>query len=132
MGEVRNQQLSHSLMTGLQMDEMIARIALNQGATPQTKTYLTDALGSVIAIAKADQSLDVGYAYSPYGQTSKSAPKLALSVPCKDCAIHCLSDLLAMSRRLAASASVKPYSSTSLMACSLNSAVKIRLGMRVK
>ena len=71
VGEVRNQQLSHSLMTGLQMDEHIARIALNQGATPQVKTYLTDALGSVIAIAKADQSLDVGYAFSPYGQTQK-------------------------------------------------------------
>ncbi len=61
VGEVRNQQLSHSLMTGLQMDEHIARISLNQGATPQTKTYLTDALGSVIAIAMADQSLEVGF-----------------------------------------------------------------------
>jgi RHS repeat-associated protein len=72
VGEVRNQQLSHSLMTGLQMDEHIARIALNQGATPQVKTYLTDALGSVIATAKADQSLEVGYAFSPYGQTQKA------------------------------------------------------------
>ena len=71
VGEVRNQQLSHSLMTGLQMDEHIARIALNQGATPQVKTYLTDALGSVIATAKADQSLEIGYAFSPYGQTQK-------------------------------------------------------------
>ena len=58
-------------MTGLQMDEHIARIALNQGATPQVKTYLTDALGSVIATAKADQSLEVGYAFSPYGQSQK-------------------------------------------------------------
>ena len=62
-------------MTGLQLDEQIARIAListsGQGATPQLKTMLTDALGSVIAIAKADQSLEVGYAYSPYGQTQK-------------------------------------------------------------
>ena len=58
-------------MTGLQLDEQIARIALNQGATPQLKTMLTDALGSVIAIAKADQSLEVGYAYSAYGQTQK-------------------------------------------------------------
>jgi RHS repeat-associated protein len=74
VGEVRNQQLSHSLMTGLQMDEHIARIALasgNQGTTSSVKTYLTDALGSVIAIANADQSLEVGYAYSPYGQTQK-------------------------------------------------------------
>jgi RHS repeat-associated protein len=71
VGEVRNQQLSHSLMTGLQMDEHIARIALNQGATPQVKTYLTDARGSVITTAKADQSLEVGYAFSPYGQTQK-------------------------------------------------------------
>ena len=37
----------------------------------QVKTYLTDALGSVIAIAKADQTLEVGCAYSPYGQTQK-------------------------------------------------------------
>jgi RHS repeat-associated protein len=72
VGEVRNQQLSHSLMTGLQMDEHIARIALNQGATPQVKTYLTDALGSVIANAKADQSLELGYAFSLYGQTQKA------------------------------------------------------------
>lgn len=78
VGEVRNQQLSHSLMTGLQMDEHIARIALNQAGaattsqlSPQVKTYLTDALGSVIATAKADQSLEVGYAFSPYGQTQK-------------------------------------------------------------
>jgi YD repeat-containing protein len=74
VGEVRNQQLSHSLMTGLQMDEHIARIALNQAGaevTPQVKTYLTDALRSVIATARADQSLEVGYAYSPYGQTQK-------------------------------------------------------------
>jgi RHS repeat-associated protein len=56
-------------MTGLQMDEHIARIALNQGATPQVKTYLTEALGSVIVTAKADQSLEVCYAHSPYGQT---------------------------------------------------------------
>jgi hypothetical protein len=66
------QRISHSLMTGLQMDEHIARIALNQAGaavTPQVKTYLTDALGSVIATAKADQSLELGYAFSPYGQT---------------------------------------------------------------
>ena len=62
-------------MTGLQMDEHVARIALNQGATPQVKTYLTDALGSVIATAKADQSLEVGYAFSPYGQTQKVGVK---------------------------------------------------------
>ena len=37
----------------------------------QVKTYLIDALGSVIAIAKADQTLEVGCAYSPYGQTQK-------------------------------------------------------------
>ena len=74
VGEIRNQQLSHSMMTGLQLDEQIARIALvsgNQGATTSVKTYLTDALGSVMAIANADQSLEVGYAYSPYGQTQK-------------------------------------------------------------
>jgi RHS repeat-associated protein len=29
-------------------------------------------LGSVIATAKADQSLEVGYAFSPYGQTQKA------------------------------------------------------------
>lgn len=59
-------------MTGLQMDEHIARIALNQGATPQVKIYLTDALGNVIATTKADQSLEVGYAFSPYGYTQKA------------------------------------------------------------
>ena len=61
-------------MIGLQLDEQIARIALvsgNQGTTTSVKTYLTDALGSVMAIANADQTLEVCCTYSPYGQTQK-------------------------------------------------------------
>jgi RHS repeat-associated protein len=33
------------------------------------RTYLTDALGSVLAVAKDDQSIQAFYAYTPYGET---------------------------------------------------------------
>lgn len=71
IGEVRDGQLSASLVTGLGIDDAIARIT-SAGGTPEVKSYLTDALGSVIAQLKQDQSVEVGYAYSPYGQTLKA------------------------------------------------------------
>ena len=63
--------MSASLVTGLGIDDAIARIT-SAGGTPEVKSYLTDALGSVIAQLKQDQSVEVGYAYSPYGQTLKA------------------------------------------------------------
>ena len=40
--------------------------------TPQARTYLTDALGSVMAQTQDNQSTLAGYSYSPYGQTQST------------------------------------------------------------
>ncbi|MFN7369461.1 MAG: RHS repeat-associated core domain-containing protein [Burkholderiales bacterium] len=70
VGEIRPQQSSTSLMTGLNLDEMLARVTtLNATNTTQARTYLTDALGSVMAQTQDNQSTLAGYSYSPYGQT---------------------------------------------------------------
>jgi RHS repeat-associated protein len=55
------------LLTGLVIDEMIARYSEEGG-----RVYLTDALGSVVAQLRADQSLVNTYAYSPYGESRQS------------------------------------------------------------
>ncbi len=61
---------STSLITGLNLDEMIARIASGpNGSNPQIRTYLGDALNSVILQTRQDQSIQSIYGYSPYGQT---------------------------------------------------------------
>ena len=73
VGEIRPQQSSTSLMTGLNLDEMLARVTtLNATNTTQARTYLTDALGSVIAQTQDNQSTLAGYSYSPYGQTQST------------------------------------------------------------
>ncbi len=60
-------------MTGLNLDEMLARVTtLNATNTTQARTYLTDALGSVIAQTQDNQSILAGYSYSPYGQTQST------------------------------------------------------------
>lgn len=79
LGEIRDGQLSHRLLTGLNLDETIARIALNasgQRDSAQSRIYLTDTLNSVIAQLAEDNSasLQNSYAYSPYGQTSTVGP----------------------------------------------------------
>ncbi|MCA3171038.1 MAG: RHS repeat-associated core domain-containing protein, partial [Burkholderiales bacterium] len=62
-----------SLMTGLNLDEMLARVTtLNATNTTQARTYLTDALGSVMAQTQDNQSTLAGYSYSPYGQTQST------------------------------------------------------------
>jgi RHS repeat-associated protein len=57
----------------LNVDEVIARTVSIGNATQanplQTKGYLTDALGSIIATARQDQTPEAFYAYSPYGET---------------------------------------------------------------
>ncbi len=53
------------LLTGLGLDEVIARYT-NAGA----RTYLTDALNTVLAQTRGDQSIQNFYAYSPYGEAS--------------------------------------------------------------
>jgi RHS repeat-associated protein len=60
-------------MTGLNLDEMLARVTtLNATNTTQARTYLTDALGSVMAQTQDNQSTLAGYSYSPYGQTQST------------------------------------------------------------
>ena len=55
-----------SVIAGLAIDQMVARYS-----NGQQSTYLTDALGSVIAQLKDDQSVQNQYGYSPYGLTVK-------------------------------------------------------------
>ena len=64
IGEIRGGQTT-SLLTGLVIDEMIARYS-DQGS----RVFLTDALGSVIAQVREDQSVVNRYGYSPYGEAS--------------------------------------------------------------
>ena len=66
IGEIREGQ-STTLLTSLSIDEMLARYSA-QGA----RSFLTDALGSVIALTREDQSVLTSYAYSPYGQSQTS------------------------------------------------------------
>lgn len=70
VGEVRNDQLSDSLLTGLFIDEHLVRTAIATNGQIQNQAQLTDALGSVIALANAQtSSINTSYSYSPYGQT---------------------------------------------------------------
>jgi RHS repeat-associated protein len=77
LGEIRNGSLSHRLLTGLSLDETIARIAIQTNGTnagspssANSRTYLTDALNSVIAQINADgNAVANSYAYSPYGES---------------------------------------------------------------
>ena len=64
--EIRNTETA-SILTGLGIDEVIARYTAGG-----TRTYLADALGSVIAMGKEDQSIVTQYGYSPYGETNQT------------------------------------------------------------
>lgn len=78
LGEIRSQRLSHRLITGLSLDETIARIAIaGTGAADlqASRQLLTDALNSVIAQANAQGTgIANSYSYSPYGETSIVGP----------------------------------------------------------
>jgi RHS repeat-associated protein len=85
LGEIRNQALSHRLLTGLSLDETIARVALftsgpssgSGAADPaNSRSYLTDALNSVIAQHNAASTGGIAnsYGYSPYGQSTTVGP----------------------------------------------------------
>src|SRR5262245_29072000 len=54
-----------SLLTGFGLDEVIARYT-----TAASRTYLTNALNTVFAQAREDQSSQNFYAYSPYGEST--------------------------------------------------------------
>ena len=55
------------LLTGLAIDEAIARYTARG-----ERTMLTDALGSVVAETRGDQTIATAYGYSPYGETVRS------------------------------------------------------------
>lgn len=70
IGELQDGRLAATILTGLNIDEVIARtVNVAGGGSLATKSYLTDALGSVLATTLASQNEEVFYAYSPYGET---------------------------------------------------------------
>ncbi|QJC55793.1 Putative deoxyribonuclease RhsC [Polaromonas vacuolata] len=82
LGEIRDGKLSHRLLTGLSLDETIARIAINADGNKEaanSRIYLTDALNSVIAQLADDDNANIqnSYAYSPYGQSQTVGPDSA-------------------------------------------------------
>ncbi|MFP8832834.1 RHS repeat-associated core domain-containing protein [Hydrogenophaga sp. XSHU_21] len=79
LGEVRDGKLSHRLLTGVSLDETIARIAIapsGQRDPAQSRLFLTDALNSVIAQMNDDEtaSLATSHGYSPYGESQTIGP----------------------------------------------------------
>ena len=79
LGEIRGGQLTHRLLTGLSLDETIARIAINtsgQKDAANSRIFMTDALSSVIAQLSDDNTATVqnSYGYSPYGESTTVGP----------------------------------------------------------
>jgi RHS repeat-associated protein len=79
LGEIRDGKLSHRLLTELNLDETIARIALTasgQKDAANSRIYLTDALNSVIAQLTDDGAAVTtnSYGYSAYGETTVVGP----------------------------------------------------------
>ena len=64
IAEITNGSVSAAILTGLHIDEVLARYSSNGN-----RTYLTDGLGSVIAQANDTQAIENYYAYTPYGET---------------------------------------------------------------
>jgi RHS repeat-associated protein len=69
IAEVTGGAVSAAILTGLNIDEVLARYAGSGN-----RTYLIDALGSVIAQANDTQAIENYYAYTPYGETTALAP----------------------------------------------------------
>jgi len=63
IGEIAGGNIDATLLTTLAVDDVVARYT-QAGA----RTYLTDALGSVLALAKDDQSIQAFFTYTPYGE----------------------------------------------------------------
>jgi len=64
LGEVSGGLMQAGVLSALAIDDVVARYTA-QGA----RVYLTDALGSVLAVSKDDQSLQAFYGYTPYGES---------------------------------------------------------------
>jgi RHS repeat-associated protein len=69
IGEVAGGTISATILTTLAIDDVVARYS-----TAGTRTYLVDALGSVIAQAKDDQTIQNFYDYSAYGEATTLGP----------------------------------------------------------
>ncbi len=69
IGEVTGGTISTAILTTLVIDDVVARYT-----TQGTRTILVDALGSVIAQAKDDQSIQNYYGYSAYGEAQTLGP----------------------------------------------------------
>jgi RHS repeat-associated protein len=69
IGEVTGGTITTAILTTLAIDDVVARYT-----TQGTRTYLVDALGSVIAQAKDDHSIQNYYGYSAYGEAQTLGP----------------------------------------------------------
>lgn len=65
IAELQGSTIGATYLTGLQVDEMLARYS-----TAGDKTYLTDALGSITAQADNTGAVTQRYSYSAYGETT--------------------------------------------------------------
>jgi RHS repeat-associated protein len=74
IGELADGRLAATMLTGLNVDEVIARTVNVTAASAEnplaTKSYLADALNSVLAMTLPNQNPEVFYSYSPYGETT--------------------------------------------------------------
>jgi RHS repeat-associated protein len=69
IAEIIGSAITATYLTGLQLDEVLARYA-----GTGNKSLLTDALGSVIAQANDQQGIQNFYAYTPYGEAQALGP----------------------------------------------------------
>jgi RHS repeat-associated protein len=69
IAEVTGGAVSATILTGLNLDEVLARYAASGN-----RTYLTDALNTVIAQANDTQAIENYYTYTPYGETQTLGP----------------------------------------------------------
>ena len=66
IAELQGSSIGATYLTGLQIDEVLARYA-NAG----NRTLLTDALGSVLSLTDDTQTAQTIYGYSPYGEQTQ-------------------------------------------------------------
>ncbi len=69
-----------SLITGLALDEALARVTRTGAGTPELRAFVTDHLGSVLAQAREDQSVATSFTYSAYGETAVAGEQPADSL----------------------------------------------------
>ena len=66
IAELNGSAIVAAYHTGIELDEVLARHAASG-----SRTLLQDALGSVIAQTRDDQTVQNGYAYTPYGEVQR-------------------------------------------------------------